>query len=137
MGEVDTSCLYSGNAGFIEDLYERYLENPEQVGSDWREYFSRLQREQPSLPADTPHSPVRRAFYRAVPNGYRAAANAPAGVLQNYQKQVSVLQLINAYPAISLEAVLMASVASLISPTISLSFSTVALESSFSCPKVP
>ena len=97
MGEVDTSCLYSGNAGFIEDLYERYLENPEQVGSDWREYFSRLQREQPSLPADTPHSPVRRAFYRAVPNGYRAAANAPAGVLQNYQKQVSVLQLINAY----------------------------------------
>ena len=97
MGEVDISCLYSGNAGFVEDLYERYLENPEQVGSDWRAYFSRLQQEQPSLPADKPHAPVRRAFFNAARNRHAAVAGTPAGMLQDYQKQVSVLQLINAY----------------------------------------
>jgi len=97
MGEADTSCLYSGNAGFIEDLYERYLDNPEQVDSDWREYFSRLQQEYPSLPPDKPHSPVRRAFHKAAADGYAITSTGPVSANLNHQKQVSVLQLINAH----------------------------------------
>ena len=37
------SCLFSGNAAFIEDLYERYLADPEAVDAGWRDYFASLQ----------------------------------------------------------------------------------------------
>ena len=97
MGDPDTSCLYSGNAGFIEDLYEGYLQNPEAVDQKWREYFSRLQQENPSLPADVPHSEIRRAFYAAGKDRHPNAGAGPSGAGLNYQKQVAVLQLINAH----------------------------------------
>ena len=34
-----TSQLSGGNAGFIEDLYEQYLVNPDSVGGQWKSYF--------------------------------------------------------------------------------------------------
>ncbi len=38
-----TSFLYGGNAGYIEDLYARYIENPADVDASWRSYFARLE----------------------------------------------------------------------------------------------
>ena len=37
-----TSFLWGGNAPFIEDLYARYLENPEAVDPQWRAFFGGL-----------------------------------------------------------------------------------------------
>ncbi|MBI1237712.1 MAG: 2-oxoglutarate dehydrogenase E1 component [Alphaproteobacteria bacterium] len=39
---AQTSFLYGGNAAFIEELYERYLEDPDSVGPDWRALFDEL-----------------------------------------------------------------------------------------------
>ena len=37
------SYLYSGNATFVEELYESYLNNPETIDQEWREYFDSIQ----------------------------------------------------------------------------------------------
>jgi 2-oxoglutarate dehydrogenase E1 component len=39
----ESSALSGGNAGFLEDLYEQYLENPESVEPTWRDLFRTLQ----------------------------------------------------------------------------------------------
>ena len=40
---LDNSYLYGANATFIEDLYKKYLVNPQSVAEEWREYFDRMQ----------------------------------------------------------------------------------------------
>ena len=40
---LDSSYLFGGNAPFIEDLYEKYLANPQSVPEQWRDYFDRMQ----------------------------------------------------------------------------------------------
>ncbi len=37
-----TSFLYGGNAGYIEELYASYEEDPNSVDASWREYFEQL-----------------------------------------------------------------------------------------------
>ena len=38
----ETSFLYGTNAHYIEDLYARYLENPQSVDDNWKEFFEEL-----------------------------------------------------------------------------------------------
>ena len=40
---LDSSHLFGGNAPFIEELYESWLDNPQSVPEQWREHFERLQ----------------------------------------------------------------------------------------------
>src|SRR5688500_6888998 len=35
-------ALLNENAPFVEELYQRYLANPETVDEEWRDYFARL-----------------------------------------------------------------------------------------------
>ncbi len=86
-----SSNLLSGNAAFIEELYERYLEDPSSVDDSWQRYFADLQ---DGPVADISHAPVR-ARMLAQTNGLRAPAQPQAAADDG--KQVSVLQLINAY----------------------------------------
>ena len=95
MSEAEASHLYSGNAAFVEQLYESYLENPDNVEPQWREYFDNLQNGQQGR--DIPHSPVQQAFYQAAKKGSNGRAQAPATDTGSFQKQVAVLQLINAH----------------------------------------
>ena len=37
-----TSFLYGGNAGYIEELYAQYQDNPASVDEEWREFFGAL-----------------------------------------------------------------------------------------------
>ena len=95
---LGSSYLFGGNAPFIEGLYEAYLQNPDAVTSEWRHYFDQMQQ----LPGarDVPHGPVVESFIRLAKtnrpgNGH---AHAPTGAVATVEKkQVSVLQLINAY----------------------------------------
>jgi 2-oxoglutarate dehydrogenase E1 component len=91
-----STALYGGNAAFIEDLYERYLQDPESVDLAWRERFDSLHREAAN---EVPHGPVRENFLRlAQESRSRPLARStnrlePAAA----EKQAAVLRLINAY----------------------------------------
>ena len=91
----DNSMYFGGNAPFVEELYEKYLDNPTAVPDEWRDYFDRLAQMPGYVARDVPHAPVIAAFAElAKDGGFRPVAPAPAG---DSKKQVAVLQLINAY----------------------------------------
>ena len=56
-----TSHLSGGNAAYIEDLYEAYLKDPNEVPPEWRDYFDRLPRVETNTASlrDLPHSVLR------------------------------------------------------------------------------
>ncbi|MBY0406269.1 MAG: 2-oxoglutarate dehydrogenase E1 component, partial [Rickettsiales bacterium] len=37
-----TTTFFSGNSVYIEELYERFLQNPQSVDASWREYFATM-----------------------------------------------------------------------------------------------
>jgi 2-oxoglutarate dehydrogenase E1 component len=53
--QYTSSPLYGGNAPFVEALYESFLLDPESVGPEWREYFTRLRA---GAGNETPHGPI-------------------------------------------------------------------------------
>lgn len=93
------SYLFGGNAPYVEELYEAYLDNPGSVPDNWREYFDRLQH----VPAvdgsearDVAHAPVVESFaQRAKANAFIGRANESDLVVA--RKQVHVQSLIAAY----------------------------------------
>ena len=90
------SYLFGSNAPFIEELYEQYLADPGTVSEQWRAYFDQLQKTSGTLTRDIAHTPIIEAFTQRAREGLRAAGAAPGtGLIM--EKQVHVLQLINAY----------------------------------------
>jgi len=93
------SMLYGANAPFIEELYEDYLQCSTSVPLEWRGYFDGLQQGQGGATRDVPHSPVIESFIR-VEKERRRNAHGTIQVTQDAsaeRKQVSVLQIINAF----------------------------------------
>ncbi len=90
-----TTVLFGGNAPFVEDLYERYLDDPASVPGQWRDYFDKLALLPGPVARDVPHLPVVNAFAeQAKRGGYCAVSAQPPA---DDRKQVAVLQLIRAY----------------------------------------
>lgn len=89
--------LSGGSAAYLEAVYETYLQDPEAVSPEWRDYFEELKLSGGEL-ADVPHAPIRDQFRQAA---LHAGAAPDSRVLQQMaeheRKQVRVLQLINAY----------------------------------------
>jgi 2-oxoglutarate dehydrogenase E1 component len=92
-----TSHLAGGNASYVEQLYESYLTDPNSVDAAWRGYFDTLPQVD-GIAVDVPHAPVRE-FFRRLPRTARTARShvATSGAAALLDKQVRVLQLINAY----------------------------------------
>jgi 2-oxoglutarate dehydrogenase E1 component len=93
------SYLFGGNAPYVEEMYEAYLDNPASVADSWRTYFDALQH----VPAtdgsdarDVAHAPVVESFaQRAKANAFgNKASGADLAVAR---KQVHVQSLIAAY----------------------------------------
>jgi len=85
--------LYGGNAAYLEELYERYLRDPEGVPEAWRGYFEALA---PRSPAEQPHGPLRlelAARARAPLAAPRPSALTDAAATAN-AKQAAVSRLI-------------------------------------------
>ncbi len=93
------SYLSGGNAPYIEELYESYLNNPGSVPDKWRAYFDAMQH----VPAvdgtnkpDVAHAPVIASFAERAKQGpirtVVASADSELG-----RKRVAVTQLIEAY----------------------------------------
>src|SRR5438477_543619 len=66
---IDNSYLFGGNAPFIEDLYEKYLSNPQSVPEEWREYFDRMQVLPGSTVKDIARAPVEQSFVERAKAG--------------------------------------------------------------------
>ena len=96
-----SSALYGGNAAFIEDLYERYLVDPESIDVAWRARFDGLRQEAANEPAtaETPHGPIRDNFRRLAQEPRAHASSRTADCLDPAaaEKQAAVLSLINGY----------------------------------------
>lgn len=93
----DSSHMAGGNAAYVEELYEAYLEDPQSVSDEWRSTFDKLPKVD-GVSIETRHSLVRDEFKKMAALGLagRAPVGAPAGEAGDL-KQVKVLQLINAY----------------------------------------
>ncbi|MGH8523365.1 MAG: thiamine pyrophosphate-dependent enzyme, partial [Gammaproteobacteria bacterium] len=88
MKQHRATALHSGNAEFIDSLYEQFMRSPETIDAHWRSVFEDL----------TPGAE------QAAPGGdgsalapERTEALSDADLEARIQKQIAVLQLINAY----------------------------------------
>ncbi|TXG81650.1 MAG: 2-oxoglutarate dehydrogenase E1 component [Thermomicrobiales bacterium] len=75
----DIGAFYGPNAGYVLELYEQYLEDPDSVGPRWQTYFSEFQ---PELPVAT--------------NGHVATGTALAAPAADLEKVVAAAALAQA-----------------------------------------
>jgi 2-oxoglutarate dehydrogenase E1 component len=96
----NTDTQLDGNSViYLEEMYERYLQEPASVPDTWLHYFDALPQVN-GQERDTRHSLVKDYFraYAAKPQAFALAQPASdAANLEHERKQVKVLQLINAY----------------------------------------
>ncbi|WP_430462285.1 2-oxoglutarate dehydrogenase E1 component [Thalassolituus sp. LLYu03] len=93
-----TSQLAGGNVAYVEELFETYLRDPNEVPEEWRSYFDKLPRVDENTSTDTPHKPIREQFLLLSKNQRRARPVSQAAVSSDHErKQVQVLQLIHAF----------------------------------------
>ena len=95
---LNNSYLFGGNAPFIEELYEKYLANPQSVPEEWRDYFDRMQVLPGSSDKDVAHAPVVESFVQRAKKGeFAAARTLPTEQLTPERLQVAALLLVTAY----------------------------------------
>ena len=82
------SHLSGGNAAYVEDLYERWLDNHESVSARWQQLFSDLAEHQDN---DTRHRAIEDHFRELQAN------RSNVSVMAEDYKQAGVLRMINAY----------------------------------------
>jgi len=90
----DSSSLYGSNAGFVEDLYERFLEDPDSVEPSWQKKFSEIHR---GADFETPHSPVIERFAQLALKSQGRLAKLQGFTEESVKKQSAVARLINHY----------------------------------------
>ncbi|WP_437340220.1 2-oxoglutarate dehydrogenase E1 component [Azonexus fungiphilus] len=94
--KFDSTLYFGGNAPFVEEVYENYLNDPTSVSPEWRDYFDRLAQMPGFVARDVAHAPVVAAFAElAKEGGFRQAA--PASPASEHKKQSAVGQLVTAY----------------------------------------
>ncbi len=81
-----SGAVFGGNAPFLEEIYDRYLANPDSVSADWRRYFDGLR----PPPDEAGHQPLIDDI------AARAGRAAPASAADG-KKQAAVTRLINQY----------------------------------------
>jgi len=94
------SYLFGGNAPYVEELYESYLNNPGSVPDQWRAYFDTMQMVpaadgDPQTP-DVAHAPIVQSFAERAKAG-SLQPRVMGGDAATARKQVYVQQLIAAY----------------------------------------
>lgn len=93
----NSSHMAGGNAAYVEELYEAYLDDPKSVSEEWRSTFDKLPKLD-GVSLETKHSAVRDEFKKMAAMGLASRAPVAAAPGEGGdQKQVKVLQLINAY----------------------------------------
>ncbi|HET7359694.1 MAG TPA: 2-oxoglutarate dehydrogenase E1 component [Rhodanobacteraceae bacterium] len=91
--EFSESSQLGSNAGYVDGLYEAWLDNAEAVPADWRRYFEGLPGR---ADGDVPHAAVIARIEAAQRRRERAGATVP-GDDEHARKQAGVLRLLTAY----------------------------------------
>ena len=96
---LNNSYLFGGNAPFIEELYEKYLVNPQSVPEEWRDYFDRMQVLPGASDKDVAHAPVVESLRAAREERASSRSNArcAAEPVTPERLQVAALLLVTAY----------------------------------------
>ncbi len=89
---LESSYLAGANATYVEELYELYLDDPEEVDPRWRELFDQLPRVKGHL-VEKPHSKIRDNYRNLATPARQPVTGQPGGD----ERQARVMQLINAY----------------------------------------
>jgi 2-oxoglutarate dehydrogenase E1 component len=90
----DSSSLYGSNAGFVENLYERFLEDPDSVEPSWQKTFNEIHE---GADFETPHSPVVERFAQLGLKSQGRLAKLQGFTEESVKKQSAVARLINHY----------------------------------------
>ncbi len=90
----DSSSLQGSNASFIEELYERFLEDPESVESSWQKKFKEIQQ---GASYETPHGPIVERFAQLAIKSPGRLAKLQGFTEESVKKQAAVSRLINHY----------------------------------------
>ncbi|WP_257294685.1 2-oxoglutarate dehydrogenase E1 component [Endozoicomonas sp. YOMI1] len=92
-----SSHIAGGNAAYVEDMYERFLRDPNSVEMQWRDYFEKL----PPVSgggADVPHSTIQENFILMARQRQTTRPLQISSVSSDHErKQVQVLRLISAF----------------------------------------
>jgi 2-oxoglutarate dehydrogenase E1 component len=94
-----TSHFSGGNLEYVEGLFESYLVDPNSVSEEWRKCFDQLPRVSEAQSTDLPHSVIQAQFLQIGKNKFRSmpVSSGQVASSDHEQKQINVLQLINAY----------------------------------------
>ena len=97
MADIDgTSFLSGANAGFIADLYARFLADPDSVDASWRRFFAEIGEDGPAALAERRGPPWAKPPGSVV-NGAPAAAFDAEALRRATADSIRALQLIRAY----------------------------------------
>src|SRR5437588_4888492 len=89
------SYLASGNESYLEDLYDKYLLNPQDISSEWRDYFDNLLQKAPGAMPDFSHEAIREQLVQLAKQSVRSTAHS----MDSYQdqQQERIIELISSY----------------------------------------
>ncbi|MGZ8162211.1 MAG: 2-oxoglutarate dehydrogenase E1 component [Methylobacter sp.] len=90
----DSSTLYGSNASFVENLYERFLADPESVDPSWQKKFREIH---DGAVYEIPHSPVVERFAQLAVKSQGRLAELQGFTEESVKKQSAVARLINHY----------------------------------------
>ena len=68
------SYLFGSNAPYIEELYENYLNDPNSVDENWKQYFTELAAQPGAVDRDVAHRPIQESFANLAKQRATAAA---------------------------------------------------------------
>ncbi|MFT3905643.1 MAG: 2-oxoglutarate dehydrogenase E1 component [Steroidobacteraceae bacterium] len=88
------TALYGGNAAYVEDLYEQFLQDPDSVDRKWAEFFAQLP---PAKSSERAHGPIVAAIAARTqqpPAAFAAGAGDSGGASE---KQAAVSRLMQIY----------------------------------------
>ena len=93
-----TGHISAGNASYVEELYEKYLEDPSDIPDQWRSYFETLPLIEGAMAPDISHATVRDHFLLLAKNQARVVPVSPSSVNAAHErKQFAVSELISGY----------------------------------------
>jgi 2-oxoglutarate dehydrogenase E1 component len=90
------SYLSGGSDSYLDELYETYLINPNDVSPEWRSFFDKIA----DKARDVPHTEIRDYFLQLAKHSGKTVvleSGSGGGDLAHQIKQEKVIDLINAY----------------------------------------
>ena len=90
--------ISAGNASYVEELYEKYLEDPASIPEQWRSYFETLPVVEGATAPDISHAVIRDHFLLLSRNQSRVVQVSAGSInAEHERKQFSVGELIGDY----------------------------------------